>query len=288
MYADDIKIYGIYDDENYLEVRTALQTSLAKMLGWASKWDLRINYDKSLVMHVGVKDKECRTKLHQSGSIHVEVRTRRKLRSTTRSTYNSVWVARSTSDFNKKKRQRRKFRQLQQDRDKKLTSRWKDHEKAWEDKNPRQGYASLEQYSGKMKRRSQVLNTTNEVAVGEPTLPIRKNHFKTLQAPSVSRTRYVDRRTYAVNEEPSTESEILVCIRRTKNGESGGDDGSSAEMLKYLPPSGIREMTNIIRSIWIDERILDSWRHAITIPLHKKLYVTDPGNYRVNSLLHAV
>ncbi|KAK6764994.1 hypothetical protein RB195_025072 [Necator americanus] len=54
MYADDIKIYGIYDDENYLEVRTALQTSLAKMSDWASKWDLRINYDKSLVMHVGI------------------------------------------------------------------------------------------------------------------------------------------------------------------------------------------------------------------------------------------
>ncbi|KAK6764801.1 hypothetical protein RB195_024937 [Necator americanus] len=53
MYADDIKIYGIYDDENYLEVRNALQTSLAKMSDWASKWDLRINHDKSLVMHIG-------------------------------------------------------------------------------------------------------------------------------------------------------------------------------------------------------------------------------------------
>ncbi|KAK6737747.1 hypothetical protein RB195_020074 [Necator americanus] len=54
MYADDIKIYGIYDDENYLEVRNALQTSLAKMSDWASKWDLRINHDKSLVMHIGL------------------------------------------------------------------------------------------------------------------------------------------------------------------------------------------------------------------------------------------
>ncbi|KAK6755036.1 hypothetical protein RB195_013793 [Necator americanus] len=59
-----------------------------------------------------------------------------------------------------------------------------------------------------------------------------------------------------------------------KNGKSGGDDGISAEMPKYLPPSGIREMTRIIRSIWIDERIPDSWRHAIIIPLHKKLSVT--------------
>ncbi|KAK6765156.1 hypothetical protein RB195_025192 [Necator americanus] len=70
-----------------------------------------------------------------------------------------------------------------------------------------------------------------------------------------------------------------------KNGKFGGDDGISAEMLKYLPPSGIREMTKIIRSVWIDERIPDSWRHDIIIPFHKKLSVTDPWNYRGISLL---
>ncbi|KAK6741647.1 hypothetical protein RB195_009489 [Necator americanus] len=73
-----------------------------------------------------------------------------------------------------------------------------------------------------------------------------------------------------------------------KNGKSGGDDGTSAEMLKYFPPSGIREMTKIIRSIWINERIPDSWRHAIIIPLHKKLSVTDPRNYRGISLLRVM
>ncbi|KAK6749134.1 hypothetical protein RB195_001625 [Necator americanus] len=94
--------------------------------------------------------------------------------------------------------------------------------------------------------------------------------------------------TYAVNEEPPTVSEVLVCIQKMKNGKSGGDDGISTEMLKYLPPSGIRGMTKIIRSIWIDERMPDSWRHAIIIPLHKKLSVTDPRNYRGISLLRVM
>ncbi|KAK6729694.1 hypothetical protein RB195_006628 [Necator americanus] len=73
-----------------------------------------------------------------------------------------------------------------------------------------------------------------------------------------------------------------------ENGKSGGYDGISAKMLKYLPPSGIREMTKIIHSIWIDEIIPDSWRHAIIIPLHKRLSVTDPRNYRGISLLRVM
>ncbi|KAK6748843.1 hypothetical protein RB195_001457 [Necator americanus] len=73
-----------------------------------------------------------------------------------------------------------------------------------------------------------------------------------------------------------------------KNGKSGEDDGISTEMLKYLPLSGIREMTKITRSIWIEERIPDSWRYAIIIPLHKKLSVTDPMNYRRISLLRVM
>ncbi|KAK6743157.1 hypothetical protein RB195_010427 [Necator americanus] len=177
------------------------------------------------------------------------------------------------------------------DGDKEWTSRAMEFGKAWEDRNPRKAYALLKQYSGKMKRCFPVLNTANGVAVAEATLPIWKEHFKTLLnrlAPSAPELEHVHRPTYAVNEELPTEWEVLVCTQEMKNGKSGGDDGISAEMLKYLPPSGIREMTKIIRSIWIDEKIPDSWRHAIIIPLHKKLSVTDPRNYRGISLLRVV
>ncbi|KAK6753805.1 hypothetical protein RB195_013033 [Necator americanus] len=142
-----------------------------------------------------------------------------------------------------------------------------------------------------MKRFSPVLNIASGVAVGEATFPIWREHFKTLlnrQAPSVPELEHVHRPTYAVNEEPPTELEVLACIQKMKNGKSGGDDGISAEMLKYLPKSGIREMTRIIRSTWIDERTPDSWRHAIIIPLHKNLSVMDPRNYRGISLLRVM
>ncbi|KAK6729338.1 hypothetical protein RB195_006409 [Necator americanus] len=97
--------------------------------------------------------------------------------------------------------------------------------------------------NGKLKRCSPVLNTVNGVAVGEATLPIWSEHFKTLLnrlAPSALELEHVQRSIYAVNEEPATESEVLVCIQKMKNEKSGGDDCISAEILKYL------EMTKII------------------------------------------
>ncbi|KAK6756178.1 hypothetical protein RB195_014523 [Necator americanus] len=208
----------------------------------------------------------------------------------TKSTHNSVCVARSISDFNQEKRLRRKLRR-HQDHDNEWTSRAMEFEKAWEDNNSQKAYALLKQYSGKMKRCSPVLNTANGVAVGETTFPIWREHFKALlnrRAPSAPELEHVHRPTYAVNEGPPIESEVLVCTQKMKNGKSGGDDGIRAKMLKCLPPSGIREMTKIIRSTWIDEKIPDSWRHATIIYLHKKLSVTNPGNYQGISLLRVM
>ncbi|KAK6764257.1 hypothetical protein RB195_024539 [Necator americanus] len=41
-----------------------------------------------------------------------------------------------------------------------------------------------------------------------------------------------------------------------RNEKSGGDDGISAEMLKYLPPSGIREMTKMVLERIILNRLI--------------------------------
>ncbi|KAK6763982.1 hypothetical protein RB195_024351 [Necator americanus] len=117
--------------------------------------------------------------------------------------------AKTKSTYNSKLR-----RQLQQDRDNEWTSRAMEFEKAWEDKNPLKAYGLLRQYSSKMKRCSSVLNTANGVAVGEATLPIWRDHLKTLlnrQAPPAPELEHVHRPTYALNEEPPTDSEVLVC-----------------------------------------------------------------------------
>ncbi|KAK6734731.1 hypothetical protein RB195_018118 [Necator americanus] len=109
-------------------------------------------------------------------------------------------MCRSIGEFNQEKHLRRRLRrQLQQDYDNEWTSRAIEFENLWEDKNPRKAYALLKQYSGKMKRCSPVLNTANEVAVGEATLPIWRKHFKTLlnrQAPSAPELEHVHRPTY--------------------------------------------------------------------------------------------
>ncbi|KAK6765224.1 hypothetical protein RB195_025239 [Necator americanus] len=104
----------------------------------------------------------------------------------TRGTEETLQGKRS-GDYNQEKRLRGKLhRQLQQDRD-----------------------------SERRERRSlkRLLNTAGGKAVGETTLPIWRDHFKTLlnrQALSARKLERVHRPTYAVNEEPPSELEILV------------------------------------------------------------------------------
>ncbi|KAK6763320.1 hypothetical protein RB195_023868 [Necator americanus] len=109
---------------------------------------------QSKIDMASLKDDECRRKFRQRVFIHVGVRTRKKLSDAdsftkciqdaaketlpvllprkkfafasakAKSTYNSVFVARSAGDFNQEKRLRRKLRrQLQKDRDNEWTSR---------------------------------------------------------------------------------------------------------------------------------------------------------------------
>lgn len=53
LYADDIKVYGIYNHHNNTEIRYALSQSIKRMMEWASVWQIPVNISKSLVLHIG-------------------------------------------------------------------------------------------------------------------------------------------------------------------------------------------------------------------------------------------
>ncbi|VDL64430.1 unnamed protein product [Nippostrongylus brasiliensis] len=56
IYADDVKIYGVYNSRNSESVRTALQTSITKMNEWALEQKIPLNLKKCAVMHLGTID----------------------------------------------------------------------------------------------------------------------------------------------------------------------------------------------------------------------------------------
>lgn len=57
IYADDIKIYGAYNDHNQEEVCQALSQSISIMMEWAAAWHLPVNISKSCVLHFGKDNK---------------------------------------------------------------------------------------------------------------------------------------------------------------------------------------------------------------------------------------
>ncbi|KAK6035741.1 hypothetical protein COOONC_26754 [Cooperia oncophora] len=53
VYADDVKLYGIYDDRNRDDVCAALKQSVEKLNHWAASLDLAVNLNKCCVLHIG-------------------------------------------------------------------------------------------------------------------------------------------------------------------------------------------------------------------------------------------
>ncbi|VDL74547.1 unnamed protein product [Nippostrongylus brasiliensis] len=56
IYADDVKIYGVYNSRNRESVQNALQTSIMKMNEWALEQKIPLNLKKCAVMHLGTLD----------------------------------------------------------------------------------------------------------------------------------------------------------------------------------------------------------------------------------------
>lgn len=52
-YADDIKIYATYDSLNRSEVHESLLNAVERMNVWTKEWNILLNVNKSMVMHIG-------------------------------------------------------------------------------------------------------------------------------------------------------------------------------------------------------------------------------------------
>ncbi|KAK6736989.1 hypothetical protein RB195_019592 [Necator americanus] len=215
------------DEEHQSDGYPTIQSCSGRCFRLCSKRFQKENWGVPLQPKIDMadlKDENCRTNFRQRVSIHVEVQVKKKLcnadfftkciQDSAKETLPAARrVQRRVVVYSAGSLRRKLCRQLQQDRDNELTSRARKFEKAWKEKNPQKVYALLKQYSFKMKRCSPVLNTASGKAEGEATLSIRRDHFKTLlnrQALSNSELEHVNGPKYAVNEEPPTESEVLV------------------------------------------------------------------------------
>ncbi|KAK6757561.1 hypothetical protein RB195_015398 [Necator americanus] len=142
----------------------------------------------------GLKDDKCRTEFRQRVSIHVGVRTREKLSDADSFTKCIQDAARETSVLLPRKKFA--FVSAKQNHTILYVTRVNCNKTA---------ITSRRQERWSLRR-----------PVGEATLPIWKEHFKTLLnrlAPSAPELEHVHRPKYAVNEEPPTESEVLESDR---------------------------------------------------------------------------
>lgn len=84
---------------------------------------------------------------------------------------------------------------------------------------------------------------------------------------------------------PPSQNEVRIAVSRLKNNKAAGADGLPAELFKTGGEILIRRMHQLVRRIWLEERIPDDWNLSILCPVHKKGDKTVCANYRGISLL---
>ena len=80
-------------------------------------------------------------------------------------------------------------------------------------------------------------------------------------------------------------NELNSAITQCKNKSSPGQDNISYEMIKQIPKSSLRILLTMYNQLWAEGRVLQDWKEAVVIPIHKP--GTDaslPGSYRPISL----
>jgi hypothetical protein len=87
-------------------------------------------------------------------------------------------------------------------------------------------------------------------------------------------------------EKPPTIEDIRETIKQLENGKSPGSDSKTTEIFKYEGETVSKYIQKVIKKIWIQEIMPQSWREAMLIPLFKKGDRTECQNYRGIALLN--
>lgn len=150
-------------------------------------------------------------------------------------------------------------------------------------------YKLLDRYTGS-KSRSQVsirdaegvTRSANEAAY------LFRSYFDNLlnrPAPTASALAPPFRPAYSCNREPPTLFEVRAAMATLRSGSAPGDDSIWPCYLKALPLSGLRQLTDLLRKVWLTREIPEEWKLATIHPLHKKGIRLDCCNYRGISML---
>ena len=74
--------------------------------------------------------------------------------------------------------------------------------------------------------------------------------------------------------------EIAKCVRKLKNNNIGGSDGTVGELLKYDGSGMVDLLEQLFSVIWQEEIVPRQWRDGFIVNIFKKGDREDPDNYQ--------
>ena len=83
-----------------------------------------------------------------------------------------------------------------------------------------------------------------------------------------------------VSDEPVSKEEIISNLNDVKSGKAAGYDSITQEVLKADVSTTANILEGVLKKIWEDEAVPESWRLEIIIKLPKNGDLTQCGNWR--------
>ena len=82
-----------------------------------------------------------------------------------------------------------------------------------------------------------------------------------------------------------TREEVERAVKKLQNGKAAGDDRIVVELVESGGEAVIDWLVELIQGVWKTRQVLQEWRNATFVPLHKKKDQKEYKNYRGISLL---